>query len=131
MTNFVNNGRSRAASDVVAFATSNTTTIYFEKHGAIIGGIFSIIWTISVLLSIYLIKNMNNENAPNKKYYWLVSIFLSVIVLVANGYYFGFKNKANEEELNEIRLYYAHISLIPIWLVIITVFILIVFNLYS
>ena len=100
-----------------------------QKNGGYIGCGLSILWICISLFSIYIIKSINKNEVPNKNYYWIVPIVGLLLVLIANGYYFGSKSKSkNKEELNKINLVYANITLIPIYLIIITLVILIAIN---
>jgi len=120
-------GSVKASTDLVDAAKTAASSEFLGKNGHYIGGALSVLWTIISFISIYFIKSIDKTKVPNKNYFWIGPIVGLLLVLIANGYYFGLTSKPKDEkELNEINSVYANISLIPIYLIIIAFVILLV-----
>ncbi len=73
---------------------------------------------------------MDKTKEPNKNYFWVGPAITLLLVLIANVYYFRAKHKISKiDELTSVRSNYANISLIPIYLIIVEIGLLILFNL--
>jgi hypothetical protein len=105
------------------------TSGFLKNYGNYIGGTLSLLWTGLAIYSLYIIYKLDKTKEPYKNYYWAGPGITLLIVLSANIYYFRAKNKINkQDELSSIRSIYANISLIPIYLIIVGIGLLFLFN---
>jgi len=112
---------SGVASGTEAVATSG----FLQNNGNIVGGIFSLLWcTLSIFSFIYI---NNSDEYTNKTGYFIVPSIIFLLVLIANIYYFTTKPSSIEEE-HSAKSIYANITLIPIYLIVISSVLLFIFN---
>ncbi len=115
------NAVSGVASGTQAVATSG----FLQNNGNIIGGIYTLLWcSLSIFSFIYI---NNNDEYTNKTSYFILPSITILLVLIANIYYFT-KKPNNIEEEHSAKSIYANITLIPIYLLIISIVLLFIFN---
>jgi hypothetical protein len=115
------NAVSGVASGTQAVATSG----FLQNNGNIIGGIYTLLWcSLSIFSFIYI---NNNDEYTNKTSYFILPSITILLVLTANIYYFT-KKPNNIEEEHSAKSIYANITLIPIYLLIISIVLLFIFN---
>lgn len=115
------NAVSGVASGTQAVATSG----FLQNNGNIIGGIYTLLWcSLSIFSFIYI---NNNDKYTNKTSYFILPSITILLVLTANIYYFT-KKPNNIEEEHSAKSIYANITLIPIYLLIISIVLLFIFN---
>lgn len=112
---------SGVASGTEAVATSG----FLQNNGNIVGGIFSLLWcSLSIFSFIYI---NNSDEYTNKTGYFIVPFIIFLLVLIANIYYLTTKPNNIEEE-HSAKSNYANITLIPIYLIIISAVLMFIFN---
>jgi hypothetical protein len=110
-----------AASGLDSVTVSVASSGFLQDYGNYVGGTFSILWTGLAIYASYIIFKMDTTKVPNKKYYLVIPSILILFVLMANGYYWTYRNNDNEEEQKTGRSRYANITLIPIYLSLISI----------
>jgi hypothetical protein len=110
---------SGAAEGTEAVATSG----FLQEHGQIVGGVFSVLWFITVMISFKMISKIKE---PNKNSYLIAPIILLLLTLIANLYYFTtIKKSKTVQDIQNAKSIYANITLVPIYLSIFAIVILI------
>jgi hypothetical protein len=108
------NAVSGVASGTQAVATSG----FLQNNGNIVGGIYSLLWCS---LSIFLFIHINNSDEyTNKTAYFILPSIIILLVSIANIYYLTTKPNNIEEE-HSAKSIYANITLVPIYLLIISI----------
>ena len=124
-------GSGRIAPGVADATQSVATSGLFKKYGNLLGGSFSLLWTVLAIYSFYHIHGLDQDDHPRKNYYWISPIILLILVIVANIYYFNAKNKVKDndnEQTASINTIYANILLIPIYLIVIGICVLLIIS---
>jgi hypothetical protein len=114
-----------AVSGVATGAQAVATSGFLQNNGNIVGGIFSLLWcSLSIFSFIYINKS---KEYTNKTPYFIVPSITILLVSIANIYYIT-KKPNNIEEEHSAKSIYANITLIPIYLIIISVLLMFIFN---
>ena len=108
-----------ATSGLASGTESTASSGFLKDNGNYVGGTVSVLWTAVAIYSAYSIIKMDNIKVPNKKFHWMGPGIISLLVLVANSYYFVNKNNGDEEYKQSVRSNYANITLIPVYLVVV------------
>lgn len=115
------NAVSGVASGTQAVATSG----FLENNGNIVGGIYSLLWCS---LSIFSFIHINNSDEyTNKTGYFILPSIIILLVTIANIYYLT-KKPNNIEEEHSAKSIYANITLIPIYLLIISILLMFILS---
>ncbi len=125
--------RAQRNADVASGLASGTEAVassgFLKSYGNYLGGLFSLLWTGLAVYSGLEINKMDSSSNPNKKYYWAGPSILILLVLIANGYYFSKKSNDNQELVASAKSTYANITLVPIYLIVLGLGLMIMFNL--
>jgi hypothetical protein len=81
----------------------------------ILGYIISIINLLSIIFSSWKIKKSNFE-----KQYWAIPIILGSILVISNAYYFSNIKEKDTKKKEKAKEIYFHISMVPIYITVIT-----------
>jgi|LauGreDrversion4_2_1035121.scaffolds.fasta_scaffold110125_2 hypothetical protein len=123
--------RAQRNADVASGLASGTESLassgFLKSYGNYLGGMFSLLWTGLAVYSGLEINKMDSSSNPNKKYYWAGPGILILLVLIANGYYLT-KKSNKDEEVKSARSTYANITLVPIYLIVLGLGLMIIFN---
>ena len=115
------NAVSGVASGTQAVATSG----FLENNGNIVGGIYSLLWCS---LSIFSFIHINNSDEyTNKTGYFILPSIIILLVTIANIYYLT-KKPNNIEEEHSAKSIYANITLVPIYLLIISILLMFILS---
>ena len=115
------NAVSGVASGTQAVATSG----FLQNNGNIVGGIYSLLWcSLSIFSFLYI---NNSDEYKNKTAYFIVPSITILLVSIANIYYLT-KKTNNIEEVHSTKSIYANITLIPIYLLIISLLLMFIFG---
>ncbi len=125
--------RAQRNADVASGLASGTEAVassgFLKSYGNYLGGLFSLLWTGLAVYSGLEINKMDSSSNPNKKYYWAGPGILILLVLIANGYYLTKKSNVDEEVVQSVKSTYANITLVPIYLIVLGLGLMIMFNL--
>jgi hypothetical protein len=125
--------RAQRNADVASGLASGTESVassgFLKSYGNYLGGLFSLLWIGLAVYSGLEINKMDSISSPNKKYYWAGPGILILLVLIANGYYLTKKSNKDEEVVKSVRSTYANITLVPIYLIVLGLGLMIMFNL--
>lgn len=114
-----------AVSGVATGAQAVATSGFLQNNGNIVGGIFSLLWcSLSIFSFIYI---NNSDEYTNKTAYFIVPSITILLVSIANIYYLTTK-PTNIEEVHSSKSIYANITLIPIYLLIISLLLMFIFG---
>ncbi len=123
--------RAQRNADVASGLASGTESLassgFLKSYGNYLGGLFSLLWIGLAIYSGLEINKMDSISSPNKKYYWAGPGILILLVLIANGYYLT-KKSNKDEEVKSARSTYANITLVPIYLIVLGLGLMIIFN---
>ena len=115
--------RTQKQADATSGLASGTGAVassgFLKDNGNYVGGTVSILWTAVAIYLAYSVIKMDKIKVPNKKYHWIGPGAITLLVLIANGYYFANKNSGDEEYKKSVRSNYANITLIPGYLVVV------------
>ena len=85
-----------------------------EKHGAYIGLVMSAIWLIVAILGFISIR----KGKEISKFFYLLPIFLLLLAISNISYFYIEKNNL---DVNYVNNYIFHISMIPIYIILIII----------
>ena len=106
----------------------NNSPPLYSENGSYLGGTLSIIYTLAIIYSAYLVRKYKDSGSNKYSIFGLVTGVL--YVGGANAYYFSKRNKGDEYQQATVRSNYAHITMIPVYLILLLIGLLLISPLF-
>jgi hypothetical protein len=110
----------------------NNTPPLYSENGFYLGGTLSILYTLVIIYTAYEFSGIRKYKDSTSNKYSIFGIVAGILYVVgANAYYFSKRNKGDEYEQAKVRSNYAHITMIPIYLILLLIGFLLISPLFS